>query len=87
MRLQSLKKRSDLLVEEIEDEVVIYDPRTHRVHHLNPMASIIWELFDVSPSPGDIAKEIVDVLKADLSNVEKDVQETLGKLQRKGLLE
>ena len=85
--MQSLKKRPDLLIEEIEDEVVIYDPRTHRVHHLNPMASIIWELFDVSPSPKDIAKEIVDVLKTDLSNVEKDVQKTLGKLQRKGLLE
>ena len=85
--MQSLKKRTDLLVEEIEDEVIIYDPRTHRVHHLNPMASIIWELFDVSPSPKDIAKEIVDVLKTDLSNVEKDVQKTLGKLQRKGLLE
>ncbi len=85
--MQSLKKRSDLLVEEIEEEIVIYDPRTHRVHHLNPMASIIWELFEVCSSPKEIAKEIVDVLKTDLSNVEKDVQETLGKLQRKGLLE
>ena len=49
--MQNLKKRPDLLVEEIEDEVVIYDPRTHRVHHLNPMASIIWELCDISPIP------------------------------------
>ncbi|MBI2470540.1 MAG: PqqD family protein [Planctomycetes bacterium] len=85
--MQGLKKRADLLVEEIEDEIVIYDPRTHRVHHLNPMASIIWELYDVSPTPRDIAKEIVDVLKTDPANVEKDVLETLGKLQGKGLLE
>ncbi|HHT9145211.1 MAG: PqqD family protein [Candidatus Brocadiaceae bacterium] len=85
--MQSLKKRSDLLIEEIEDEVVIYDPRTHRVHHLNPMASIIWELFEVCSSPKEIAKEIVDVLKTDSSTVEKDVQETLKQLQVKGLLE
>ena len=85
--MQGLKKRSDLLVEEIEDEIVIYDPRTHCVHHLNPMASIIWELYDVSPNQKDIAKEIVDVLKTDSSNVEKDVLETLGQLQGKGLLE
>ena len=85
--MQSLKKRTDLLVEEIEDEVVIYDPRTHYVHHLNPMASIIWELFDVSVSPQEIAKEIVDALKTDSSTVEKDVQETLKHLQEKGLLE
>ena len=85
--MQSLKKRTDLLVEEIEDEVVIYDPRTHYVHHLNPMASIIWELFDVSVSPQEIAKEIADVLKTDSSTVEKDVQETLKQLQNKRLLE
>ncbi len=85
--MQSLKKRSDLLVEEIEEEVIIYDPRTHRVHHLNPMASIIWELFDVSVSPQEIVKEIVDVLKTDSSTVEKDVQETLKQLQKKRLLE
>ena len=85
--MQSLKKRTDLLVEEIEDEVVIYDPRTHRVHHLNPMASIIWELFDVSVSPQEIVKEIVDSLNAESPKVEKDVQETLKHLQEKGLLE
>ena len=85
--MQSLKKRTDLLVEEIEDEVVIYDPRTHRVHHLNPMASIIWELFDVSVSPQEIVKEIVDSLNAESQKVEKDVQETLKHLQGKGLLE
>ena len=85
--MQSLKKRLDLLVEEIEDEVVIYDPRTHRVHHLNPMASIIWELFDVSVSPQEIVKEIVDSLNAESQKVEKDVQETLKHLQEKGLLE
>ena len=85
--MQSLKKRPDLLIEEIEDEVVIYDPKTHYVHHLNPMASIIWELFDVSVSPQEIVKEIVDSLNAESQKVEKDVQETLKHLQKKGLLE
>jgi len=51
------------------------------------MASIIWELFDVSVSPQEIAKEIADVLKTDSSTVEKDVQETLKQLQKKRLLE
>lgn len=84
--MQKLRKRPDLLVEEIEEEIVIYDPRTHRVHHLNPMASIIWDLYDASPSPQDIAKEIVDVLRTDPAVVEKDVREILHQLQKKGLL-
>lgn len=85
--MQKLKKRGDILVEEIEDEIVIYDPKTHYVHHLNPMASIIWELYDVTPSHKDIAKEIVAVLKTDPSKVEKDVLETIDQLRGKGLLE
>ena len=85
--MQELKKRPDLLVEEIEDEIVIYDPKTHCVHHLNPMARIIWDLYDVFPSTEDITKEIVDVLNTDPSKVEKDVLETLDQLQGKGLLE
>ena len=51
------------------------------------MASIIWELWDISRDSKDIAKEIVDALKTDSSTVEKDVQETLKHLQGKGLLE
>lgn len=85
--MQKLKKRGDILVEEIEDEIVIYDPKTHYVHHLNPMASIIWELYDATPSHKDIAKEIVAVLKTDPSKVEKDVLETIDQLRGKGLLE
>ena len=85
--MQSLKKRTDLLIEEIEDEVVIYDPRTHRVHHLNPMARIIWDLYDACPNPQDITKEIVDLLKADPVKVERDVSETLDQFRGKGLME
>lgn len=85
--MQSLKKRTDLLAEEIEDEVVIYDPRTHYVHHLNPMARIIWDLYDVCPNPQDITKEIVDILNADPVKVERDVSETLDQFRGKGLME
>jgi hypothetical protein len=41
------------------------------------MASIIWELCDISRYSKDIVKEIVDVLQTDPLKVEKDVQETL----------
>ncbi len=85
--MSELNKKSDLFIEEIEDEVVIYDPRTHYVHHLNPMASIIWGLLDASQDPQDITREIAIALKVDPSKVEKDVIETLGQLQKKGLLE
>ena len=85
--MQELKKRPDLLVEEIEEEIVIYDPKTHCVHHLNPMARIIWDLYDICPNSQDITKEIADVLKADPVKIEGDVLETLDQFRGKGLLE
>lgn len=81
------KRRIDLINEDVEDESVIYDPKNHNVHHLNPMASIIWELCDGNHTPQEISEEIVDVLEGDPAQVEGDVTKTLGEFQEKGLLE
>ncbi len=85
--MQKFKKRPNLIVEEIEDEIIIYDPETQSMHHLNPTATVIWELYDVFSSPRDIAKEIAYVLKNDPLEVEKDVHDTLCQLREKRLLE
>ncbi len=81
------KKREDIINEIIEDETVIYDPKNHNVHHLNPVAGVIWDLCDGRNTAKEIAKEIVDVLEADHSQVEGDVTKTIEEFQSKGLLE
>jgi len=81
------KTRIDLVNETVEDEVVIYDPKNHNVHHLNPMAGVIWELCDGNHTPKEISEEILGILEASPTQVEKDVTKTLEGFQRKGLLE
>ncbi len=81
------KKREDIINEIVEDETVIYDPKNHNVHHLNPVAGVIWDLCDGSHTAKEIVEEIVDVLEADQSQVEGDVTKTIEEFQSKGLLE
>lgn len=81
------KTRIDLVNETVEDEMVIYDPKNHNVHHLNPMAGVIWELCNGGHTPQEILEEILGELEANPTQVEKDVTKTLEEFQRKGLLE
>ncbi len=62
-------------------------PKNHNVHHLNPVAGVIWDLCDGSHTGKEIAEEIVGVLEADQSQVEGDVTKTIEEFQSKGLLE
>ncbi len=81
------KKREDIINEIVEDETVIYDPKNHNVHHLNPVAGVVWDLCDGSHTAKEIADEIVNVLEADPSQVEGDVTKTIEEFQSKGLLD
>jgi radical SAM protein with 4Fe4S-binding SPASM domain len=81
------KRRSDTINEVIEDETVIYDPKNHNVHHLNPIASVIWEYCDGNHTAKEITEEIVKVLEAAHVQVEGDVTKTIEEFQGKGLLE
>ncbi|HHT9155566.1 MAG TPA: PqqD family peptide modification chaperone, partial [Candidatus Tripitaka sp. YC43] len=81
------KTRIDLINETVEEEVVIYDPKNHNLHHLNPMAGVIWELCDGNHTPEEITEEVVSVLETDPVQVERDVTKTIEEFQRKGLLE
>ena len=81
------KRRTDIVNEIVEDETIIYDPRNHNVHHLNPMAGVIWELLDGNHTLQEITEEVVSALGADPVQVGEDVTKTLEEFQRKGLLE
>ncbi len=81
------KKRGDIVNGDVGDEVVIYDTKNDNVHHLNLLASVIWDLCDGNHTAKEITEEIVDVLEADPSQVEGDVSKMIEEFQGKGLLE
>jgi radical SAM protein with 4Fe4S-binding SPASM domain len=80
------KRRSDIIQQEVADELLLYDPKTHSVHHLNPMAGVIWEMCDGSHARTQMADHIVSAVKGDKAKVLKDVEKTLKEFYSKGLL-
>ena len=81
-----LNKFPGLVVEEMDEEVLLYRPSTHQAIHLNGTAAAIWKLCDGSRS----AKDLVDCLSAEFPNakseIARQIQEAIDQLLRDGAL-
>ncbi len=81
------RKRADLFVREVEEELLLYDPHTGEVFLLNETAASIFDLLDGSRSPQDVADELLRLLPADPDQVLADVHRILEEFKKGGLLE
>lgn len=78
-------RRDDLVTQEIADEVMIYDLRSHQVHCLNASAAAIWQACDGSISVDSISEKAVE--KFGFQFDADTVRNALGRLQECNLLE
>lgn len=74
-----------LEVNEAEDGLVIYDPAQDMVHHLNPTASMIFDLCDGTRAPEEIARVLAEAFELDRPPVE-DTRAGLHELAERGLI-
>lgn len=78
-----LARSADLVIEELDGEVLVYDLRTHDAHRLNATAATVWRHCDGATSVDDIAA-LLD--PADPLATEPAVWLALEELDGKGLL-
>jgi hypothetical protein len=80
------KARSQgLKIEEMDDELLVYDLERNRAHSLNAGATVVWRLCN-----GERTVEAINIAAAEALGVEPDmtmVQEALRHLDRAGLLQ
>jgi len=50
------RRIDSLEINEAEDGLVVYDPATGTVHHLNPSAAVVFDLCDGDREPAEIAR-------------------------------
>jgi PqqD family protein of HPr-rel-A system len=80
------RARADLDLVEIDDEKVVYDPRTGEVHYLNATAALVFELCDGSGSVREIAGDLAEAFGLPEDEVVDQVEGLVASLREAGLL-
>jgi len=71
-------RNSKLILKNLRDEVLLYDPDKKAVHILNSTAQIVWELWDGEHNIEDIEKAIRSRFSIPVDrNVKEDILQTL----------
>ncbi len=84
---EKINRKTDILREQLDDETLLFNPKTRNTYVLNDMADVIWGLCDGMHSPEEIADEIVSVLDVEPDIVFKDVSKVLEEFIRQNLVE
>lgn len=79
-------RRPDVFRVGLDDETVLYDAVTGRVHLLNPVAGLLWECFDAPVAVDELVRELSACFRVDPSVLEPDVRLLVGRLLAEGLL-
>lgn len=64
--LPELRKHG-LVVDDLPDEVLVYDLDSHQAHCLNRTAALVWRCCDGKTSPGEIARRLTAELDTPFS--------------------
>lgn len=87
MPMRPPRLRADLLRRDVEDELLLFDPRDGETLLLNPTSAAIVDLCDGESTPEQIVDEILAILPADRDVVAADVARVLQELETRGFLE
>jgi hypothetical protein len=67
-------------MEELDDEILLYNPTNNKTLYINKSASIIWQLCDGRQSVQDIITMIQEAYPGNEAELESDVMTTLENL-------
>ncbi len=81
------RKKADILELDMGDGFIIYNHDSSLVHHLNPSASLIWQLCDGEATVAELAQDIADEYNLDPERMRQEVAGLVGELDTLGLLE
>jgi PqqD family protein of HPr-rel-A system len=81
------RRRVDVLELDMGDGIVLYDPESRLVHHLNPSASLLWNLSDGDASVEQLVRETSEELHLEPSEVREQFVGLVAEMDALGLLD
>ena len=76
---------TDLEINEVEDGLIVYQESLERVHHLNPTASVVFQLCDGSHDAATIAAIVKKVYGLE-AEPHSEVESCLSRFIQEGLV-
>lgn len=84
----STPRRSGGLVSlELDGEVLLLDPRTDGLHHLDRLGTIIWKVLDGEATVDELVDDLADAFATPVDTVRTDLSSLLTTLAAVGLLD
>ncbi len=84
-QIKPLARRSDIVIQEIDNEILIYDLRANKVFNLNETSAIIWQLSNGNFTISEIADNLTQKLNSPIN--EEFVWLALDQLRKEKLVE
>ena len=81
-----LARKPALHVEVFDDALLVWDEETQKLHHLEVIASTVWDELDGHRTLGTISETLADRYTTDLEQIRADVLALVSRLHDEGLL-
>lgn len=81
------RRREDVVYEELDGEVVVWDPVTASLYVLNPSATVVWNCLDGEASVQVLAGDLAEAFGIRYREMEGDVTQAVRGFAAQGLLE
>lgn len=86
-----MNRREDIVSRRVAGETILVPLRgtaadMQRIFTMNPVGAFIWDALDGRKSLGDVRDEVLACFDVEKEDVERDIQEFVGDLQKEGLI-